>query len=41
MSTDLLRGLPDTIKLAREFALLGNYDNALIYYDGAAAKVAQ
>lgn len=26
--------IPDELKMAREFALLGNYDTALVYYDG-------
>eukprot|EP00045_Choanoeca_perplexa_P005136 m.43693 g.43693 ORF g.43693 m.43693 type:complete len:505 (+) comp12953_c0_seq1:16-1530(+) len=33
--------IPDELKMAREFALLGNYDTALVYYDGVAQALAQ
>lgn len=30
-----LRQIPDDIKMGREYALLGNYDTSMVYYDGA------
>ena len=36
-----LGGVLDTLKLSREFALLGNYETALVYYDGVLSKVQQ
>eukprot|EP00730_Choanoeca_flexa_P003142 TRINITY_DN11303_c0_g1_i4.p3 TRINITY_DN11303_c0_g1~~TRINITY_DN11303_c0_g1_i4.p3 ORF type:complete len:117 (+),score=35.17 TRINITY_DN11303_c0_g1_i4:2-352(+) len=33
--------IPDELKMAREFALLGNYDTALVYYDGVSQALSQ
>jgi len=41
MSLGLVQGLPDSIKLSREYALLGNYETALVYYDGIISQIQQ
>jgi hypothetical protein len=33
--------LPDTIQMSREYALLGNYETALVYFDGAVSQIQQ
>ena len=38
---DLIKNLPDTVQVAREYALLGNYETALVYLDGAFAQIQQ
>jgi len=35
MSVSLIQGLPTSMKMAREYALLGHYDTAAVYFDGA------
>lgn len=34
-----LAGLSEHLTLAREYALLGNYDTALIFFDGVVAQI--
>lgn len=34
-------GLPDALKTAREYALLGNYDTALVYFQQVFAQIDQ
>jgi hypothetical protein len=41
MSNALLEGISEAIKLARDFARCGNYETALIYFDGAMSKIHQ
>jgi hypothetical protein len=41
MSNTLLEGIGEAIKLARDFARCGNYETALIYFDGAMSKIQQ
>ena len=36
-----LAGLTDSMKMAREHALLGNYEAALVYHDGVIAQIQQ
>ena len=36
-----LKGLENQMKQAREHALLGNYEAALVYFDGATAQIQQ
>eukprot|EP00698_Gefionella_okellyi_P022092 TRINITY_DN7275_c0_g1_i1.p1 TRINITY_DN7275_c0_g1~~TRINITY_DN7275_c0_g1_i1.p1 ORF type:complete len:515 (+),score=156.78 TRINITY_DN7275_c0_g1_i1:54-1598(+) len=38
---ELLQHLPDSLQLSRELALLGNYDTALVYFDGAIQQINQ
>ncbi|EDQ86212.1 uncharacterized protein MONBRDRAFT_28429 [Monosiga brevicollis MX1] len=33
--------IPDELKMAREFALLGNYDTSLVYYEGVQQAISQ
>jgi katanin p60 ATPase-containing subunit A1 len=35
----LLAGIGEHLTLAREYALLGNYDTALIFFDGVLAQI--
>ena len=35
------RQIPDDLKLGREYALLGNYDTAIVYYDGVCSAMKQ
>jgi hypothetical protein len=37
----LLQAVPDALKLSREYALLGKYDTAAVYFDGAVAAIQQ
>ena len=37
----MLRSLPDNLRIGREAALLGSYDDALMYYEGAVQQVRQ
>ncbi len=41
MSTNLIQELPESLQLARESALVGNYETSLIYFDGVVAQVVQ
>lgn len=41
MSVGLLQTIPDSIKVAREYAVLGQYETATAYYDGSLASVSQ
>jgi hypothetical protein len=34
-----LAGLPDHVKLARDYALEGLYDTSIIFFDGAIAQI--
>ncbi len=40
-SGSLLQAVPDALKLSREYALLGKYDTAAVYFDGAVAAIQQ
>ena len=40
-SGNLLQAVPDALKLSREYALLGKYDTAAVYFDGAVAAIQQ
>lgn len=31
--------IPDDLKMGREYALLGNYDTSLVYYEGACQAI--
>lgn len=35
------QGVLDDVKQAREAAILGNYNNATVFYDGALSKLSQ
>ena len=37
----LLAQVPDDLRLGREYALLGNYDTAMVYYDGVCNALKQ
>lgn len=41
MSSSLIHEIPESLQLARESALAGNYETSLIYYDGVIAQVVQ
>jgi katanin p60 ATPase-containing subunit A1 len=34
-----ISGLPDQVQMAREYALLGNYDTSLVYFDGVVTGI--
>ena len=34
-----LSGIENNVRMARECSLLGNYDDSLVYYDGAIADI--
>jgi len=37
----LLQGLPKSIQMGREYALLGHYDTAITYFNGAVKTIDQ
>jgi Katanin p60 subunit A1, MIT domain len=39
MSLTLLTGAPETLKLSREFALSGNYETSLTYFDSVLTQI--
>lgn len=41
MSIALIQGLPNSLKMAREYALLGSYDTAAVYFEGAIKLIDQ
>jgi SpoVK/Ycf46/Vps4 family AAA+-type ATPase len=41
MSSTILEGIVEAMKFARDFARCGNYETALIYFDGVMAKIQQ
>ena len=36
-----MQGLVHSMKITREFALLGHYEQALVYYDGVLCQIQQ
>eukprot|EP00742_Colponemidia_sp_Colp-10_P008270 GILJ01008943.1.p1 GENE.GILJ01008943.1~~GILJ01008943.1.p1 ORF type:complete len:612 (-),score=121.33 GILJ01008943.1:230-2065(-) len=38
---DAVRGLPEQVRMSREFALMGNYSAASIYFEGVVATITQ
>lgn len=38
---EIIQSLPDNLQMSREYALLGNYDTALVYFDGAISQIQQ
>lgn len=37
----VVQNLPQALKEAREYALLGNYDSASIYFEGSISQIVQ
>lgn len=40
-TASVLQGLPELLQISREYALLGQYQTALTYYDGFNAQLNQ
>lgn len=38
---NIVQDLPQTLKEARQYALLGNYDSASIYFEGSIQQIVQ